>query len=102
MAAHLGSLLTAWFFLGPIVPLFVLMLKGEDSAFIHRNAVESLNFQINAVIYSVVLFLMVFAVIGILLLPAYVIFYLVCVFRASLRCSYGEEYRYPMTIRFVS
>ena len=102
MAAHLGSFLAAWFALGLLAPLVVLLAKGDQSQFIRRHAVESLNFQINAFVYTIVLALLILAVIGLVLLPVYAVFYAVCVILGTMRASSGEEFRYPMTVRVVS
>jgi uncharacterized Tic20 family protein len=102
MAAHVGSFVTASFALGLIAPLVVLLAKGNASPYIRRHAVESLNFQINALIYIAVFFMLIFVVIGIPLLIAYGIFYLVVVILATVRASNGADYRYPATIRFIS
>jgi uncharacterized protein len=102
VAAHLGSFVTAWFALGLIAPLVVLLLKGSSSPYVRRQAVESLNFQINALVYSVVFGLLMFLLIGFVLLPLYGIFYVVCVVLATIRASNGEEFRYPFTVRVIS
>ena len=102
VAAHLGSFVTAWFALGLVAPLVVLLLKGPSSAFVRRHAVESLNFQINALVYSVVFGLLMFVLIGFVLLPLYAIFYVICVVMATIRASNGEDFRYPFTIRVIS
>ncbi|SHK46061.1 hypothetical protein SAMN05443637_106239 [Pseudonocardia thermophila] len=34
LAAHLGSIVTAWFALGLVAPLIVLLVKGKDSPYI--------------------------------------------------------------------
>ena len=102
LGAHVGSFLAAWAALGFVAPLIVLLAKGGESPFIRRHSVESLNFQINALIYTVVFFVLAFVLIGIPLLIAYSIFYAICVILATVRASSGEEFRYPLTIRFVS
>jgi uncharacterized Tic20 family protein len=102
MAAHLGSIVTAWFALGLVAPLLVLLLKGGTSPFVRRHAVESLNFQINALVYTVVFSLLIFLLIGFVLLPVYGLFYLVCLVLATVRASSGEDFRYPLTIRVIS
>jgi len=100
--AHLGSFLAAWVALGLLAPLTVLLLKGKESDFVRRHAVESLNFQINALVYTVVFALSMLLVIGFVLLPLYGLFYLACVVLGSFRASDGRDFRYPLTIRFVS
>ena len=102
VAAHLGSFITAWFAFGLVAPLVVLLVKGPSSPFVRRHAVESLNFQINALVYSVVFGLLMFLLIGFVLLPLYAVFYLVCVVMATIRASNGEDFRYPFTIRVIS
>ena len=102
MAAHLGSFLAAWFALGLLAPLTVLLVKGGSSPFVRRHAIESLNFQINALVYTVVFALLMFVLIGFVLLPLYGLFYLICVIMAGMRASAGGEFRYPLTIRLVS
>jgi uncharacterized Tic20 family protein len=102
LAAHVGSIATAWFALGLIAPLIVLIVRGGDSPFVRRHAVESLNFQINALVYSVVFVLLLFALIGFVLLPLYGIFYVICVVLGTIRASAGEEFRYPLTLRLIS
>jgi uncharacterized protein len=102
MAAHIGSLVAAWLALGLIAPLLVLLIKGGRSPYIRRHAVESLNFQINALIYIVLCFVLMFVLIGFVLIVVYGIFYLVCVITATVRASNGAEYRYPLTLRLVS
>lgn len=102
MAAHLGSFLAAWFALGLLAPLVVLLFKGSGSDFVRRHAIESLNFQINALVYTVVFFLLIFVVIGLVLLPLYGLFYLIFVILGGVRASQGSDFRYPLTIRFVS
>lgn len=102
MAAHVGSLVTAWFALGLFAPLIVLLAKGGSSPYIRRHAVESLNFQLNALVYTIVFALLIFVAIGLVLLPLYGLFYLTCVIIGTVRASSGEEYRYPLTVRVVS
>jgi uncharacterized protein len=102
VAAHAGSFVAAWLALGLLAPLLVLLMKGNQSPFIRRHAVESLNFQINALVYIVVFTVLILVVIGLILLPLYGIFYAVFVILGSVKASRGEDFRYPLTIRFIS
>jgi hypothetical protein len=102
VAAHLGSFLAAYVALGMLAPLAVLLFKGNDSPFIRRHAVESLNFQLTALIYAAVCFVLIFVLVGIFLFVALGIFYLGVVILASVRASQGQLYRYPLTFRFLS
>ena len=98
-SALLASLLGGLAFLGPLV---VLLVKGNQSPHVRREAVESLNFQISMLIYGIVSAVLLLALIGFLLLPAVMIAWFVLTIIASVKVSQGQEYRYPLTIRMVS
>lgn len=111
LSAHIGALVTAWFAFGFIAPLLVMLVKGE-SPFVRRHAVESLNFQISLLIYSVVggvvgvlLVLVTFGIGALIVVPLVVIALvaiLVLIIVATVKASNGEDYRYPLTLRFIS
>lgn len=86
-----------------IGPLVIWLIKKDDSAFIDENGKESLNFQISVTIYMVVSIILAFLSLGLLLiLPLAVsIMALVFVIIASVKVSNGEDYSYPLTIRFI-
>jgi uncharacterized protein len=102
-AAHWGALIGALVgglaFLGP---LLVLLIKGNDSPWIRRQSVESLNFQISILIYTIVSAVLIFVLVGILMLVIVGIGWLVFTIIGSVKASNGEDYRYPLTIRLVS
>lgn len=110
VVAHLGSLVTAWFAFGFLAPLIVMLAKPK-SDFVRRHAVESLNFQLSMLIYSVVggvlAFVMTVLTLGIMILiilPIALLFgaaVLAIVIWASVVASRGEFFRYPLTIRFI-
>lgn len=96
MLAHLLTLVA------PILaPLIVLLVHQEKSAFIVRQAKESLNFQITVMIAVIVLLPTICIGIGIVLLPVLGILDLVCVVLASIAVNGGQDYRYPLTLRLV-
>jgi len=102
MAAHVG-VFVAWFVaLAILAPLLVLLVKGNDSPFIRRHAVESLNFQITSIIVFIVGFVLAFVLIGFLVLIGWGIFYVIVVIMATIAASNGQEYRYPLTLRLVT
>lgn len=103
MAAHLSSILAAWFFLlGAVGPLVVLLIQGKRSAFVRAQSVEALNFNISILIYSVVAWILAFVLIGFLLLGVLFVFQVVFTVIAAVKVSNGEPYRYPLTLRLVS
>jgi uncharacterized Tic20 family protein len=102
MLCHLAALALIVFplFGNVIGPLVVWILKKEDHPFIDENGKESLNFQISMAIYFCAAVLLVFIAIGILLLPALGIFWLILTVVAAVKANSGETYKYPLTIRF--
>ena len=102
LGAHVGTFVAAWIALGFIAPLVVLLVKGKESAFVRRHAVESLNFQISLLIYLAISFVLVFVLIGFVLLAAVGIFALIVIILATVKAANGEDYRYPLCLRLIS
>jgi uncharacterized Tic20 family protein len=101
MLAHLLSFVAAYIALGFLAPLIVLLVFGQRSAYVRAHAVESLNFNLSWLLYAVVAVILAFLLVGILILIALGIAYLVLIIIASVRANNGEFFRYPLTIRFV-
>jgi uncharacterized Tic20 family protein len=102
LAAHVGTFVAAWFAMGFLAPLVVMLVKGKDSAFVRRHSVESLNFQISLLIYLVISVVLAFLLIGFLVMAVVGVFALVVIILASIKAANGEDYRYPLCIRLVS
>ena len=101
MLAHLLSFVAAYLFLGFVAPLVVLLVFGPRSAYVRAHAVESLNFNLTWLLYGIVGVILAFLLIGIPILIALGIAYLILVVIASVRANNGEFFRYPLTIRFI-
>ncbi len=112
LLAHIGTLVAAYVALGFLAPLIVMLVKGDSSPFARRHAVESLNFQISLLIYSVVgavlaflLTVVTFAVGLVVIVPVAILLVmgvLVLIIVATVKASNGEMYEYPLTIRLIS
>jgi uncharacterized protein len=100
-AAHWSSFVAAAVALGFLGPLIVMLTKGNESAWVRRQAVESLNFQLSILIYALVSAALLLVLIGFLLLPLVGLLWLICTIIASVKAARGEDYRYPVTIRMV-
>ena len=99
---HLAGFAGMFIPFGSIIgPLVIWLIKRPDSDLLDRHGKEALNFQISATIYLFVCSILIFVLIGIFLLPALVIFWLVMVIRAAVRASNGQDSGYMLTIRFV-
>jgi uncharacterized protein len=111
LASHVGTIIAAWLAMGFLAPLIIMLVKGRESAFIRRHAVESLNFQISLLIYLVVTFVVGFVlVVGTLGLAAFVLVpvvllvsvaVLAVIIMATVKAADGQDYRYPLCIRLV-
>jgi uncharacterized Tic20 family protein len=94
-----------------VFPLVVLNTVGNRSARVRAHAVESLNFQLSMLLYSVTLMIVLFVValttfgVGLLvMIPAMIgiaVFWVVVMIIASVQASNGGFFRYPLNIRFV-
>lgn len=96
MGCHLLALVT-WF----VGPLIFWLVKKESSAFIDEQGKEAVNFQLSMIIYILVAQVSMLVIIGILLVPAVMIFDLVCVILGAVKAYGGEHFRYPLCIRFI-
>ena len=94
--------------MGFLAPLLIMLTVGNQSRFVRRHAVESLNFQISLLIYSAVAIFFSIITIGlglIIVIPlalVALVWIVVVVIQASVKATNGEDYRYPLTIRLVS
>ena len=107
-AAHWGTLVAAWLAMGFLAPLIIMLTVGNQSPYVRKHAVESLNFQISLLIYCAAAVLFSILTIGLglivvvpLALAAFVAV-LIFLIQASIKAANGEDYRYPLTLRFVS
>jgi len=82
-------------------PLAVWLIKKNDHPMIDDAGKEAVNFQISWTIYMAIAAALILALIGFVLLPLLAILHLVFMVIASIKTSNGEEYRYPMIIRFL-
>ena len=86
---------------GAIGALIIWQIKKDDFPFVDEQGKEALNFQISILIYALVAALSICAGVGVLLVPAVIIFDIVFVIIAAIKANNGFHYRYPLTIRFI-
>ncbi|MFZ0391439.1 MAG: DUF4870 domain-containing protein [Calditrichia bacterium] len=102
MFCHLSALLGFVIPFGNIIgPAVIWMVKKEQHPFIDTQGKEALNFQISMTIYIIASVILILLAIGILLLILLGIFELIMIIIAALKANNGEDYRYPLTIRFL-
>ncbi len=97
--AMLGHLLAI--FTGFLGPLIIWLIKKDDAPFVERHGREALNFQLTILIAMFVSGLLAVFCIGfIFMMVIWIVDIIFCII-AAVKASKGEEYSYPMTIRFV-
>ena len=102
MLAHLSALAGFVIPFGNLIgPLVVWLLKKEQSNWVDIQGKESLNFQLSVTIYAIASGILIVLLVGILLLIAVGVFALVMVVIASVKVNTGEDFKYPLCIRFI-
>jgi len=96
MLSHLS-----FFVIGIIGPLVVMLVQGEKSPYVRRQAVEALNFHITVAIASVVSAILIIVLIGILMLLVILPAAAILTVLAAIAVNKGEDYRYPVSLRLV-
>lgn len=81
-------------------PLVVWLIKKQEYPLVDREGKKSLNFQISMAIYAIVPLLLIIVLIGIPLLILLGLADLILVIMASVKTSNGEDYNYPLSIKF--
>jgi len=103
MAAHLSPFLASFLgglsFLGPLI---VFVIFKDRGAFIRHHSSEALNFQLTMWIGLLISVPLMFILIGFFTAGAIAVTMLVCHILGAVAASDGRDYRYPLTIRFVS
>lgn len=108
LAAHLSALLSLFVGFPFIGPLVIYLVKKDDP-YVRRHAAEALNFNLSIMLYAVVIgivgLLLLIVVVGLLVWLLWIplgVLWIVLICIAAAKAGQGEEYRYPLTIRFVN
>jgi uncharacterized protein len=94
LIAHIGGIIVPG-----LVPLIIMLTKGEKSPWVRGQAVEALNFQIVMVICYIVS--AVLPIIGCITWAATFIAAVVMGIIAGLKGNEGVSYRYPFSLRLI-
>ena len=101
MLMHLSQL--AGFFIpgaGFILPIVMWATNKDQCAEIDMHGKVILNWMISAIIYSVVLFILVFIIIGIFGFFVLLILDIVFVVVGAVHANEGKLWKYPLSIQF--
>jgi uncharacterized Tic20 family protein len=102
VAAHLSTFAGLVLPFGSVIgPLAVWLTRRDRDPFIDQAGREALNFGISIAIYGLVVLVAALMLVGIPLLIAGVISWVVLASLAAVKASQGQSYRYPLTMRLV-
>ncbi|HET8599578.1 MAG TPA: DUF4870 domain-containing protein [Segeticoccus sp.] len=101
MIAHLAPFVGSLVGLPFLGSLVVYLIYKDRGAFVRMHSAESLNFQLTLLIGYAIAAILIVVLIGIVLLPLLWIGSIVLQIVAAVAANNGQEYRYPLTIRFV-
>ncbi len=102
MACHLAALIGYVLPFGNVIgPLVVWLLNRERHPYIDEQGREAVNFQLSMLVWYLLAFALVLALVGFFMLVGLVVFQLVMVVVAAVRANGGEAWRYPLTVRFL-
>ncbi len=94
--AHIGPII-----IGFVAPLVIWLIYKDRGRYVADQAKEALNFQITLTIAAIISSILIFAIIGLVLLPIVAIGGLVLMIMAAIAANKGQAYRYPVTLRLV-
>lgn len=97
VATHLSI-----FGLGIVLPLVVVLWRGDRSPYVCHHAAEAVNFHTTVLLAVFLCSLTSVALIGVLLLPLVLAVAATLAVKAAIRSSHGAWHRYPLTLRLVS
>ena len=102
VAAHLSTFAGLVVPFGSVIgPLAVWLTRRDRDPFIDQAGREALNFGISIAIYGAVLLVAALMLVGIPLLIAGVVAWVVLASLAAVKASQGQAYRFPLTLRLV-
>lgn len=101
LGLHLSALATLVGIPSIVGPLVMWLIKKDESDFIDRHGKSAVNFHLTMLIASVVSAILIIVLVGIFLLIAIAVLIVVFSIIAAVKAQNGEEYTYPMSIRFI-
>ncbi len=99
---HISAFFGVAFPFGSILgPLVLWLIMKPRSELVERHGKMALNFQISVLLYTIVAALSIFILVGLLILPALMIFWTAMTLVATIRVANGREPGYLLSIQFL-
>ena len=83
-------------------PLIIWLIKKDTSNFLDEVGKETVNYNISILIWFVICIPFCFILIGIPVLIGLMIMDIIVTIMAAVAASNGEQYKYPLAIKFIS
>ncbi len=96
LGTHLGAVFVSIF-----VPIVVLVVKGRESEWVRRHAIEALNFQIGMLVLTLISVALAFVAVGLCGIVAIAFGMPILAIVAGVKAWQGELFRYPLTLRLI-
>ncbi|MDR0769439.1 MAG: DUF4870 domain-containing protein [Dysgonamonadaceae bacterium] len=87
--------------LGFLTPLILWILNKNKSAKVNASGKEIINFIVSMVIYAAISVVLCIIFVGFFLLGLIAVLQIACAVIAAIKANNGDDYIYPMTIRFI-
>ena len=102
MFIHLSQLANIIVFpLGIIVPIVLWQTQKEKMPALDAHGKEAVNWMISETIYMVASIILIFALVGIILLPVVALIGIIFPIIGGVKANNGELWHYPLAIRFI-
>ena len=102
MFIHLSQLANIIVFpLGIIVPIVLWQTQKEKMPALDEHGKEAVNWMISETIYMVASIILIFALVGIILLPVVALIGIIFPIIGGVKANNGELWHYPLAIRFI-
>ena len=103
MLCHLSAFSGFFFPFGGIIgPLICWLSRRDESSWVNENGKASLNFQLSMLLYIVLAIPLCLIIVGIPIVIMLGTLKVICIIIGSVKASKGEEFRYPISIPFIS
>ncbi len=102
MFCHLAAFAGFVFPFGHVLgPLFLWLLRREESAFVDFHGRQVVNFQITMTLLYLVGLVLCFVLIGFLILPLLALWSALAAILGAIRAEEGRRWRYPLAFPFL-
>lgn len=84
-----------------VAPLILWQIKKDEMPFVNQQGKEVVNFQITMLLAMFVCAILSLIVIGLFMMMIVGIFSIVVTIMGAIKANAGEDYRYPLCVRFI-